>query len=52
VNLSDFATFRAAFGKSLGGVGFREELDFNGNGVIDLLDFANFRGSFGKSVNF
>jgi hypothetical protein len=48
VNLFDFASFRATFGKSSGSTGYLDDLDGDGNGVINLFDFAQFRTGFGN----
>ncbi len=48
VNLFDFASFRATFGKSSGSSGYLDDLDGDGNGVINLFDFAQFRAGFGN----
>ncbi|KAA1258981.1 Bifunctional hemolysin/adenylate cyclase precursor [Rubripirellula obstinata] len=48
VGLSDFATFRSAFGTSDRDAGFLDYLDANSDGTIGLADFAAFRSSFGN----
>ncbi len=47
VNLSDFSSFRAAFGKTAPLNPEDEHADFNGDGAINLSDFSLFRASFG-----
>ena len=48
VGLTDFASFRQAFGKSHGESGYLHGLDSNGDGEIGLTDFAAFRQNFGS----
>lgn len=52
VGLSDFNSFRRAFGKSTGDSEFDPDFDFDGNGTIALSDFNAFRTRFGQRLNF
>lgn len=48
VGLSDFATFRSAFGSNEGDLSFVDGLDANRDEQIGLADFAAFRAVFGS----
>ncbi|WP_162273197.1 DUF1559 domain-containing protein [Rubripirellula obstinata] len=48
VGLSDFASFRTAFGSSIDEDEFDASLDSNRDGQVSLSDFAAFRSSFGQ----
>jgi len=48
VDLLDFSSLRATFGKCAGDPGYDARADLNGDGCIDLLDFSLLRTNFGK----
>lgn len=49
VNLSDFSSFRSAFGGAVPLTQAQEDADFNGDDNVNLSDFSIFRSLFGKA---
>jgi hypothetical protein len=49
VNLTDFSTLAATFGKQAGGAGYDGRADFNGDGIVNLTDFSLLASNFGKA---
>lgn len=48
VDLTDFGTFGAAFGSTLGGLNYNPAADFDMDGDVDLTDFGTFGSEFGR----
>jgi hypothetical protein len=48
VNLSDYSSFRFAFGGTAPLTPAQEDADFNGDGNVNLSDYSSFRSFFGK----
>jgi hypothetical protein len=47
VDITDFTSLRASFGKSCGDTGFDPRADFNGDCTVDITDFTLLRANFG-----